>query len=219
MDFILLLFIVLLIMGGYYAFWYKHNREVKDEQRRIRKDRAAKEKACRELKKKQEFEAEYQTLLDKFGTCTTNVILRWPADFYSIDSRLFVFEESQMIVLHGKEYKFSDILGFSLVDDATSETITTSTGEAKTSTGSMLGRAVVGGVLTGGLGAVAGAATARKNIETNATSQTITTHKYVIYINVNSLKNPTITIPIGKDTQKAHELANLFNVIIAKGQG
>ncbi len=157
----------------------------------------AKEAAKEELRKQNEenlrkkFESEYQLLLDKFGTCTVDIKLG-RTNMY-IESRLFVFEESQMVGLFGKEYGFSDILGCSLVDDATSETIATSTGDAKTSTGSMIGRAVVGGVLTGGLGAVAGVATAKKNIETNTTSQTRTTHKYTMYVNVNSLSNPTIS--------------------------
>lgn len=182
----------------------------------------AKEAAKEERRKQNEvalrkkFETEYQLLLDKFGDCTVDVKLGI-TDVY-VESRLFVFEKSQMIVLFGIEYKFSDILGFSLVDDATSETITTSAGDSKTSTGNMLGRAVVGGILTGGLGAVAGAATAKKNITTNATSQTSTTHKYTMYVNVNSLSSPTITIRIGKDSQKAHNLANLFNVIVSRGQ-
>lgn len=164
---------------------------------------------------RKELMAKQETLLNqiksKYGDNATIIEMAY--------NKIIVSEQKKCVVIYNEEYLFTDIIGCSLIDDATSETITTSTGEAKTSTGSMLGRAVVGGVLTGGLGAVAGAATARKNIATNATSQTITTHKYVIYINVNSLKNPTITIPIGEDTQKAHELANLFNVIIAKGQG
>lgn len=172
--------------------------------------------------KKAEHEQKIKALSEKYGNCSVDIPITkyWRGGgvyFHLI--YISVFEKTSIVVINDVEYPFSDILGFSLVDDATSETITTSTGEAKTSTGSMLGRAVVGGVLTGGLGAVAGAATARKNIATNATSQTTTTHNYALYINVNSLKSPTITIPIGEDTQKAHELANLFNVIIAKGQG
>lgn len=166
-----------------------------------------------DLKKK--FASEYQLLLNKFGTCTVDIKLG-KTDMY-IESRLFVFEDSQTIVLYGNEYKFSDILGFSLVDDSTSETITTSTGDAKTSTGSMIGRAVVGGVLTGGLGAIAGAATAKKNIATNATSETTTIHNYTMYVNVNSLSTPTVTIRIGDDSRKAHKLADLFNVIVIRG--
>ena len=167
-----------------------------------------------------EHEKGIKELSRKLGECSIDI----PIPQYWDEAVMYiyyisVFEMSNTVIINGGEYKFSDILGFSLVDDATNETITTSTGEAKTSTGSMLGRAVVGGVLTGGLGAVAGAATARKNIATNATSQTTTTHKYTMYINVNSLASPTITIPIGQDEQTAHHLANLFNVIIAKGQG
>ena len=123
-----------------------------------------------------------------------------------------------LYIINSKKYEFSDILGYSLVDDATSETITTSVGTAKTSTGSMIGRAVVGGVLTGGLGAVAGAATAKKNISDNATSQTTTTHKYTLYINVNSIQEPTIALKIGNSVSKAQKLAGVINVIIERNK-
>ena len=131
-------------------------------------------------------------------------------------SKIIISEEMRVVRLFDADYKFDDILGCSLVDDATSETITTSIGKAKTSTGNMVGRAIVGGVLTGGLGAVAGAATAKKNISTDATSLTTTTHKYTIYVNVDSLENPTVIIRVGEDAHKAHKIANLFNVIIER---
>lgn len=135
---------------------------------------------------------------------------------YDINNHVMLFETSQIIRIKAREYKFSDILGYSLVDDAISETITTSTGTAKASTGSMLGRAVVGGVLTGGLGAVAGAVTAKKNISENATSQTTTTHKYTLYINVNSLQEPTISLNLGDNVSMAQKLAGAVTVIIER---
>ena len=167
-----------------------------------------------------EHEKKIKELSEKLGECSIDIPIAeyWDKAVMYIHY-ISVFEISNTVIINGGEYRFSDILGFSLVDDATNETITTSIGEAKTSTGSILGRAVVGNMLTGGLGAVVGAVTAKKNIETNAASQTTTTHKYTMYINVNSLASPTITIPIGQDEQTAHHLANLFNVIIAKGQG
>ena len=153
----------------------------------------------------------------RFGECSINENLgNW--NEHRIATRVLIFEKSSIIIINSKEYKFSDILGCSLVDDATSETITTSAGTAKTSTGSMLGRAVVGGVLTGGLGAVAGAATAKKNISDNATSQTTTTHKYTLYINVNSLQEPTIALKIGDNVSKAQKLAGAINVIIERNK-
>ena len=164
-------------------------------------------------------EAEYNTqrtkLIDRLGECVLDIDL---GDYeeYDINTHVMLFESSQIIRIKAQEYKFSDILGYSLVDDATSETITTSTRTAKTSTGRMLGRAVVGGVLTGGLGAVAGAATAKKNISDNATSQTTTMHNYTLYINVNSLQEPTISLNLGNDVSIAQKLAGAVNVIIER---
>lgn len=168
-----------------------------------------------------EQEAEYNKqrtkLIDRLGECVLDIDL---GDYeeYDVNTHVMLFESSQIIRIKAQEYKFSDILGYSLIDDATSETITTSTGTEKTSTGSMLGRAVVGGVLTGGLGAVAGAATAKKNVSDNATSQTITTHKYTLYINVNSLQEPTVALEIGNSASTAQRLAGVMNVIIERNK-
>lgn len=216
-----------IVLVGICLFWVFNQERLSEE--------ANKEIELYEKKLKAEIaehEKEVGKWAEKWGKCTLEIPIitkRYELDLsqdLTLDdiyasSRTYyisVFEESSIVIIDSKEYPFSDILGFSLVDDATSETITTSIGGAKTSTGSMLGRAVVGGMLIGGLGAVAGAATAKKDIETNATSLTTTTHKYTMYINVNSIKNPTIPIPIGEDEQTAHQLAGLFNVIIAKGQ-
>lgn len=174
-----------------------------------------------ERKQRKDEEEKYNTVYNKYttrlGECTADINLgAWNEK--RIDKRLLVFETSNIVIINSAEYKFSNILGFSLVDDATSETITTSAGNAKTSTGSMIGRAVVGGVLTGGLGAVAGAATAKKNINTDATSHTKTKHNYTLYINVNDIQNPIISIPIGDNSTKAQKLAAIFNVIIERNK-
>lgn len=166
-------------------------------------------------KQEDEYNTQRTKLIDRLGECVLDIDL---GDYeeYDVNTHVMLFESSQIIRIKAQEYKFSDILGYSLVDDATSETITTSTGTAKTSTGSMLGRAVVGGVLTGGLGAVAGAATAKKNISDNATSQTTTMHNYTLYINVNSLQEPIISLNLGNDVSIAQKLAGAVNVIIER---
>lgn len=166
-------------------------------------------------KQEDEYNTQRTKLIDRLGECVLDIDL---GDYeeYDINTHVMLFEPSRIIRIKAQEYKFSDILGYSLVDDATSETITTSTGTAKTSTGSMLGRAVVGGMLTGGLGAVAGAATAKKNISDNATSQTTTMHNYTLYINVNSLQEPTISLNLGNDVSIAQKLAGAVNVIIER---
>lgn len=211
-EVIKILVIALLVTIIVFVRRHDKKKEQEDEERdRIRR------RNREQWREKQE--AEYNTqrtkLIDRLGECVLDIDL---GDYeeYDINTHVMLFESSQIIRIKAQEYKFSDILGYSLVDDATSETITTSTGTAKTSTGSMLGRAVVGGVLTGGLGAVAGAATAKKNISDNATSQTTTMHNYTLYINVNSLQEPTISLNLGNDVSIAQKLAGAVNVIIER---
>jgi len=152
-----------------------------------------------------------------FKEYADNFLGNW-RDLYDFDKHIFVFEKSQVVIIKSKEYKFSDILSCSLVDDVTNETITTTTGKSKTATGSMLGRAVVGGVLTGGLGAVAGAATAKRNITEDASSKTTTVHDYFIYINTNNFQEPVISLHIGNDSGRAQRIIGVMNVIMAKNK-
>lgn len=191
------------------------------------------EKAIAEQLEKERQKAEYHEIkgsIDKklddlslrLGDCefkeyADNFLGNW-RDLYDFGKHIFVFEKSQVVIIKSKEYKFSDILSCSLVDDVTNETITTTTGKSKTATGSMLGRAVVGGVLTGGLGAVAGAATAKRNITEDASSKTTTVHDYFIYINTNNFQEPVISLRIGNDSGRAQRIIGVINVIMAKNK-
>lgn len=171
---------------------------------------------------KESFNKKIDDLSLRLGDCVfkeyaENFLGNW-RDLYDFDKHIFVFEKSQVIIVKSKEYKFSDILSCSLVDDVTNETITTTTGKSKTATGSMLGRAVVGGVLTGGLGAVAGAATAKRNITEDASSKTTTVHDYFIYINTNNFQEPVISLHIGNDSGRAQRIIGVINVIMAKNK-
>ncbi len=74
---------------------------------------------------------------------------------------VLIYQETKTILIKNIPYKFSDILGYRVSDNST--TIhEAQTAQTKTSGASMLGRAVVGGVLLGGVGAVVGGATAKK---------------------------------------------------------
>ena len=85
----------------------------------------------------------------------------------------------------------------------------------KTNNANMIGRAVVGGVLAGGAGAVIGGTTAAKDTVTVATHANDTViHDYTVVINVNSFSNPVVRIPLGKDGAKVNEIVGLMNVII-----
>lgn len=163
------------------------------------------------------FEAAKNDLAAKYGDCTKEIGFGRSNEF-ELPMFVFVYEQPKVIILNEREYRFADILGYSLIDKASNETITTSEGEAKTSTGSMLKRAAVGGVLTGGLGAVAGAATATQNITSDASSFTITWHNYKLYVNVNDLQQPTILLEIGDRETAAYEIAGILNVIIERNK-
>lgn len=174
----------------------------------------------REIKKS--IDKKLDDLSLRLGDCVfkeyaENFLGNW-RDLYDFSKHIFIFEKSQVVIIKSKEYKFSDILSCSLVDDVTNETITTTTGKSKTATGSMLGRAVVGGVLTGGLGAVAGAATAKRNITEDASSKTTTVHDYFIYINTNNFQEPVISLHIGNDSGRAQRIIGVMNVIMAKNK-
>lgn len=170
-----------------------------------------------------EFNNARQKLFDKYGECTADICIE---DKKEIKHHIYVFESSATIVLNEEEIAFNKILGFTLQDD--SKTIMTSdvasyTSTTKTSTGSMLGRAAVGGVLLGGVGALVGANTAKKEtITTPNQSQSTTTtsikHNYICYVNVNDLANPIREIPLGENSKRAQMVANIFNIIIERNK-
>lgn len=80
-----------------------------------------------------------------------------------------------------------------LVDSSTSTLHESGAIDSKTNTGSMLGRAVVGGVLLGGAGAAVGGVTASKNSTVNTTT-TETKHVELTLKLLFSVGNPLIVI-------------------------
>lgn len=207
--------IFLLILFGAVASAHR------DEKRDREKYQARQEKRdIAEQNRKQESKELYDNFISRYGECTTSVSWKGWKEWSEINMEklVLVFDEYEIIVIKSKEYKFSDILGYSLEDNVKNETVAFSEGKANTSTSSMLGRAAVGGLLTGGLGAVAGAATAKKNISTDSVSTTKTTHNYVMYININNLQDPVITLRIGDMSGKAQKLASILNIIIERNK-
>ena len=111
---------------------------------------------------------------------------------------VYVFEQSQIIVIKGNEYRFDSLLDFS-VNGGQSYKVSTSTGSA-------LGRGIVGGVLFGGIGALAGAGTASKKANPNGTD-------YLICITIRDLANPMIEYRTQHDT-RAYELISVLKIIL-----
>ena len=135
---------------------------------------------------------------------------KYGVGFVSLGSNVFANENTQKLYVNSKEIDFKDILDFSVQDNAvTIHSEATST--AKTNTGSMLGRAVVGGALFGNAGAIIGGATAKKTIEHSA-SQSSIVHDYKVIITVNSISSPNVTIKVGKDENSLNKIVSTLGI-------
>ena len=160
--------------------------------------------------------------VDLYGSITKEIKL--VNDMYpqykseSNDNKVFIFESSFKIIIQKKVLCFADIIAFELKDD---EQIiyksSISTSKSSALTGSMIGRAVVGGVLLGGVGAVVGGATANKNTTTiNTPQQASVTHKYKVHIIVNSISERQIVLNLGKNEEAANEIVAVLSVILKR---
>jgi len=128
--------------------------------------------------------------------------------------KLYINEEQQKLFVNKKEYDFKDILDFSIQDNA--RTIHSgSTSIARTNNGSMFGRAAIGGLVAGNVGAVIGGATASKTIETSGSSSAIV-HDYSVVITLNSLSTPMITLQIGQDQNLVNKISSFLTVIVRR---
>lgn len=195
----------------------------KTEMARVVTDERRKTNNLRE-KAKSEYETAFGNLISAYGDCSFDILLN-PRKFKTSD-HIYFFEQGAVMVLCDEPIPFEKIIGFSLNDDTKTlmkNETASYTSTTSTSNSNMLKRAVVGGVLMGGVGALAGATTARKEtISTPSLGQTTTTieykHKYSLYINIDSISNPTRVIELGEDIQKAQNLANVLNVIIKRNK-
>lgn len=185
------------------------------------KERAEKKKKDEEYRlalaeqKEAEREKQYNKLIATMSS--PNKVIEYDYDHY-----IMVNESTSQIMLNEHVYNFKDIINYTMSDNATviqkhSGGKITST--SSTDTGSMLGRAVVGSVLAGGVGAAIGGSTAKRETTssvapTTTTSSTI--HNYLIAVTVNSLSNPIERLRLGEDECNTNEICALLSVIISR---
>lgn len=123
-----------------------------------------------------------------------------------MNSYVFVFEEKSVIFLAGVKLDFKDIVNFEVYDNSKS----IYSGKTTTNTGNAVGRAIVGGALFGGVGAIIGGVTANQTEYGTTTIQ----HAYSIVISVDSISTPNITINLKSNQTATNELASLLSVIV-----
>ena len=187
------------------------------EQEKEQREKEASEKRKKELEEKREekkkiYENKKSEQTSRLGEADKVIEL----EEYDIDKEIAIFGKSKTIVLLGNEFSFSDIIDCTTDDDyKVIKGETEYTSQTKSNNGSTVGRAIVGGVLAGGAGAIIGGTTAKKETKTIAHQKDdIIIHNYMVVVNVNSLSSPIITISLGGDKAKLNEIVGVLNVII-----
>lgn len=149
-----------------------------------------------------------ENLIRKYGNPDREIIL----EDVNLDREILVFGNSNRIWLLGKDLLMSDIISCDVNDEAMiiKGQIVSST---KTNTGSAVQRAAVGGLLLGGVGAIIGGNTAKKETITQVDNDKLI-HNYTILININNLSTPIIKINLGQDDETVNNIMGLMNVIV-----
>ena len=116
---------------------------------------------------------------------------------------ILVFEPLEKIAIKGKIYDFSQLTGYSISVNPVGSSTT------KTSLGSALGRAAIGGALLGGVGALIGASTAKKETEYQS--------KTIITLFTNSLSEPSVILDlIAPEPETIAQIEGVLRIITAK---
>lgn len=197
-------------------FIQKHGMTREEYDKKIREDKIKAEKERKE--RRSEF---LKSLSSQYGKNSTSFSFS-KSNHNAKECEARVFEATKTIVVFKPIsleivdiIPFSSILDFSVDEDIKITGGNTATTTTKTSTGSMVKRGLVGGVLLGGVGALAGAATAKQS------SQTIFDEKkeerrFSIPINIDSISSPIYTMYFGLDSNSCKRVAGMLTAIIRR---
>ncbi len=213
---------ILFISEGIYLFTCigYPKKEKKERIKQITNNQFAEAIRIEKNRKEKETETEaIKFITENFGR-PDKIIHTTPATPPNWDRTVFFVFDKGLMYYNDRVVHFSELISCEYVDDSTIETqlTGTKTTESSTNTGSMLGRAVVGGILAGGAGAIIGGATAKQTgetkIETNSVS--VTKHNYIIVINTANVRNPLLKINCGDCQQAVLDIVATLNAAIAK---
>lgn len=144
--------------------------------------------------------------------------------YYSLINQCRIYLKSKKLIFVTTDsisiIPFNKIIGYEVVNlkDLTAPLYTATTTTTTTSTGDVIKRAVIGGVLAGGVGAVIGGATAKST--TKQESNYFDYQKYKpnleLRINTDDILSPLLIIPFDEYNDNANEVASVLNVIIKR---
>ena len=207
-----ILIIALCLLFGIAVIYFLKEYQKKEEENK-RKLKIEEERHEKKQKEINENEKKYKIELeDKYGKITRIVpYSHFDNDLLEYHDDIIVFGEAKKIILYKKEYDFIDILSCSMYDqnhkDIPSKQVT------RTKTGSMLGRAALGGLTLGVAGALVGAVTAKTETDSNLDNTYLCS--YVVKIGLKSIEEPIIKFEYGCDKSKAEEVYAMIQAIIA----
>lgn len=187
------------------------DKEKAKEQEEKRKQKEI-EKQAEIDKKTPIYNSEKEKLVEKYGNPDKTIIL----EELDLSKEIMAFGSAKRIWLLGRDLPMSDIISCTFSDNKQIIKGNISY-ETKTNTGNMAKRAIVGGALLGGTGAVIGGATAKKGTTVKQEDDKIV-HDYTVIININNLSEPVIRIPLGQDGSTVNEIVGLMNVIINRNK-
>lgn len=174
------------------------------------------------LKEKQD---KLRTLDEQNGGLTSSFHSVLP-DYSNREIDIRVYEKKQCLVIIYNQAIISTIPFGSILSCRISEqceiisdnAITTTT----TNTGNMVKRGIVGGVILGGVGALAGAATAKQTSETEFGSQRELKSQY-LSLTLNSLSTPNLTLYFGTDlipqqVADFRKALSIFDIVVSRNK-
>lgn len=193
---------------------YKFHKKSQDEYKAHLK--AEDEKRAKQQKEIDiEHEKYIKQLTDEYGAITRIItLISSDYDFIKHYDDIIVFEKPKKVIIGKSVYNFTDILSCSMYDENHKDIPLTQVTRIKTKTGSMLGRAAVGGLTFGVAGAVVGALTAKKETKSDAV-KSYHEPSYIVKIGIKSIENPTIILKMHQNKEQADNIYALMQAIIA----
>ena len=210
---LILIGFILMLIGAFMS-------NAKDKEKEAGRKTKEEEKKAREKelldKKKQDYSQKIAKIHAKYGTPDKTISI----EEFNADMGIMAFGQTNRLLLLGNDIPFSSVLNCTFTDNYhIKEGTLKYESKQTTNNGNALGRAVVGGILAGGVGAVIGGTTANKDIQTTAfQDDDKIIHDYTIIININSLTKPIIRIDLKENGMKVNEIMGLMNVIMAKNK-
>lgn len=217
MTMIFIVVLLALVAGGITANIEKNKKEKKEQEEAEKRKKDEEYQMIIAEQKEIEREKKYNNLVTLMSS--PNKIIEYDYDHY-----IMVNESTSKLMLNEHIYNFKDIINYTMTDNATviqNHSGGEITSTSSTDTGSMLGRAVVGGVLAGGVGAAIGGSTAKRETTSSVAPSTTTSstiHDYMIAVTVNNLSCPIERLNLGEDERNTNEICALLSVIISRNK-